>query len=457
MDDKHRTILRVNRTKLLEEMYDFKSIIDKLMEKGTLNNSMKEKILYAGNPTDIKRELLDCLPRRGPGAFEEFYQALIESDMGHVADILKPEQAKSRKTEEQKRCGTHRPIQESNPDDHLDDDLPARWPDENYNPLVVKVQEVSGDPIMLSNFKKSAEPRSTVYSIQKQPRGLALIISNEDFSQARQNVEAKNLEDRKGSETDATSLDVLFQQLHFQTVIHKNKTKEGIMKIVKDLQEDFRQQQQQQQDCFICFLLSHGTGGGVFGIDGEVAEVKEITTLLDNEHCKPLAGKPKLFFIQACRGNKSDMGVVLPPDQQEDPQSGEVRLREQDKNRESMLKSFKGMAVSQPTDTVPDACAETKVPKGADIFVAFATTPDYMSFRNTQRGTWFVQAITYIFQRFAYRKDLLDMMTKVNLLVTRGHMMQVSQFETTLRKSFYFFPGLFSTANNIVEPVQASD
>ncbi|XP_046547505.1 caspase-2-like [Haliotis rubra] len=453
MDDKHKNILRVNRTKLLEEMYNFKNIIDKLIEKGTLNNSLKDNIMYAGNPTDIKRELLDCLPRRGPGAFEEFYEALIESDNGHVADILKPEQAKSRKAQEQKRRQVHRPIQESHPDDHLDDDLPAVWPDENYNPLVVKVQEASGDPYMLSNFRKSAEPRSTVYSMQKQPRGLVLIISNEDFSQARKNEEAKNLEDRKGSETDATSLDVLFQQLHFKTVIHKNQTKEGIMKIVQDLQEDLKQE---QQECFICFLLSHGTGGGVFGVDGKVAEVKEITTLFDNEHCKPLAGKPKLFFIQACRGNKSDMGVVLPPDQQEDPQNDDVRLREQVKDRESLLKSFNGMAVSQPTDTVPDACAEMKVPKGADIFVAFATTPDYVSFRNTQRGTWFVQAITYIFQRFAYRKDLSDMMTKVNLLVTRGNMMQVTQCETTLRKSLYFFPGLNKNDNDI-QPVQASD
>ncbi|XP_046335677.2 caspase-2-like [Haliotis rufescens] len=460
MEDKHRNILRVNRTKLMGEMYDVESIMDRLMEKGTFSNAIKDKILYAGNPTEVKRELLDCLPRRGPTAFEEFYQALIESHMGHMADILKPEESKARIAREQKRLQAHRPVQESHlsmeatyhPDDQLDDDLPAGWPDENYNPLVVNVQEVKEDVNMKNNFRKSSEPRSTVYSMQRNPRGMVLIISNEDFSQARANKE--KLDDRKGSETDTTSLDVLFKQMHFQTIIYKNETKEGILKAVRKVRDTM---QQGQQECFICFLLSHGSGGGVYGVDGQVADIMEITTLFDNENCKQLAGKPKLFFIQACRGNKCDMGVALPPDQQEDPAHGDIRLREQNKNMEGVVKSLKGVAISQPSDTVADACSETRVPKGADVFVAFATTPEYMSYRNTRRGTWFVQAITYIFQRFAYRKDLSDMMTKVNLLVTRGNVMQVSQCVTTLRKSLYFFPGLCRSDDDIGNPVQASD
>lgn len=53
-------------------------------------------------------------------------------------------------------------------------------------------------------------------------RGIALIINNMDFQQARTaNV---NLADRKGSEYDQMALDMLFEQLGFKRVIRKDCT-----------------------------------------------------------------------------------------------------------------------------------------------------------------------------------------------------------------------------------------
>lgn len=83
--------------------------------------------------------------------------------------------------------------------------------------------------------------------------------------------------------------------------------------------------------CVVC-LLSHGVEGAVYGTDGQllqvcisiafkdknVTRIKDLTCLshglfqldwvfeaFDNAHCPLLQNKPKMFFIQACRGGKT--------------------------------------------------------------------------------------------------------------------------------------------------------
>ena len=55
--------------------------------------------------------------------------------------------------------------------------------------------------------------------------------------------------------------------------------------------------------CIIC-LLSHGEEGFMFGTDGKKIPLEEIFLLFDNRHCPALLNKPKIFFIQACRGGE---------------------------------------------------------------------------------------------------------------------------------------------------------
>lgn len=37
------------------------------------------------------RKILDTIPKRGPLAFDKFYEAILESANEHIADVLKPE------------------------------------------------------------------------------------------------------------------------------------------------------------------------------------------------------------------------------------------------------------------------------------------------------------------------------------------------------------------------------
>ena len=49
-------------------------------------------------------------------------------------------------------------------------------------------------------------------------------------------------------------------------------------------------------------ILSHGDPGTVEGIDGESVRVSDLQWAFSSEKCPDLQDKPKIFFIQACRG-----------------------------------------------------------------------------------------------------------------------------------------------------------
>ena len=93
-----------------------------------------------------------------------------------------------------------------------------------------------------------------------------------------------------------------------------------------------------------------------------------IAPLVDGDRCPGLRGKLKLFLVQACRGsavNRTDtdggaaVGRTLP-------------------------------AVYAASRAKVKQQAEAVVKEG-DYIVFSSTVPGYVSFRNTQHGSWFIQ------------------------------------------------------------------
>ena len=60
--------------------------------------------------------------------------------------------------------------------------------------------------------------------------------------------------------------------------------------------------------CFVCCINSHGTQEGIVGTDNEVVNIRDLTSPLCASNCESLAGKPKLFFVDACRGARVQGG-----------------------------------------------------------------------------------------------------------------------------------------------------
>ncbi|XP_041377964.1 caspase-3-like [Gigantopelta aegis] len=414
---------------------------------------MLEDIMAESTPTDKKRELLNILPRRGKEAFDMFYEILVSNKEGSAADILKPELSKQRIATEKRNLAVVRRAEGCTPsvvtvptDDDDDNDLPEIWPDENLisKKVTVKVCEESGQ--MYERFIKSSSDSGKTYKHQSKPRGLALVINNEKFELARKN--GYKLQDRDGTDIDQFTVDQLLEQLSYTVYIKEDLTAEKIQSTVKY----YSQIDHSSYDSFILFVLSHGESQSIYGVDGKLVQKEKITGAFNGNNCQTLSGKPKLFFFQACQGQNKDPGAPIASAEPVSSSSG----NEPD-NLEVSLKKMKNLTLNKTSadvskdDTVADVKRETSVPAGGDVFIASATIPDYLSWRNTKKGTWFIQAIVYIFQNFAYKEDISKLMTKVNRLVGRGRTdsgsMQVSTYESRLLKDFYFFPGLWLSSS----------
>ncbi|XP_070545004.1 caspase-3-like [Ptychodera flava] len=248
--------------------------------------------------------------------------------------------------------------------------------------------------------------RDNVYSTSYPKRGRALIINNRDFERKT------GMNRRNGTNLDRDNIKKTFIGLGFNVKTSDNlKVREMHEKLQKLSSKDHS-----DSDCVVVAILSHGDDGIIYGTDG-TTRVEELTEYFSEENCKTLVGKPKLFFLQACRGTEFDDGVVLKssPDQ---------------------------------TDAAP---VPQRLPVQIDFLICYSTVPGYYSWRNPKNGSWFIQAICKVFDRYGKDMDVLQMMTKVSKTVaysfesttTSIRMHQKKQIPCTvsmLTKDFYFKP-----------------
>lgn len=61
-------------------------------------------------------------------------------------------------------------------------------------------------------------------------------------------------------------------------------------------------QDHSKTDVLMVFVSSHGDEGGCISAGDEDYCLQDLMNLFTSEQCPTLMDKPKLFFIQACRG-----------------------------------------------------------------------------------------------------------------------------------------------------------
>lgn len=251
------------------------------------------------------------------------------------------------------------------------------------------------------------------YKMTSRPCGVCLILNNHNFAKAREGVlEHKHMKDRNGTHVDADALRNVFSKLHFRVEEHRDLTAEEIRKTLNT----FRNEDHEDEDCFVCCILSHGKKGIIYGVDGQEVPIRELTTLFTARNCNSLAGKPKVFFIQACQGDAFHKGVAIETDSGEQDSSAERDM------------SFQ-------LDCIP---AEP------DFLLGMATLQDYVSYRSTREGTWYIQALCqHLENRCPRGEDVLTILTVVNQEVSRktcdrGATKQMPQPIFTLRKRLIF-------------------
>ncbi|XP_074644962.1 caspase-8-like [Tubulanus polymorphus] len=237
------------------------------------------------------------------------------------------------------------------------------------------------------------------YKMTSKPRGKCLVMCNYNFPGVAE------LEDRNGSECDIGNIHYLFsEKLHFEVHIYRNETAPKMRDICRQFAVGI---DHSKYDCFVCFILTHGELGCVYGTDGEKVRISEITYLFSAMPCPTLKGKPKLFFIQACQGADAQPAVDYEADSD---------------------------------GPMPDT-----IPNESDFLYAYSTLPGYRSFRSPKFGSWFVVKLIEVFEDHYDRCDLLSMLTMVNSEVAdlatqegKGHVAMCPAPMYTLRKQVRF-------------------
>lgn len=109
-----------------------------------------------------------------------------------------------------------------------------------------------------------------------------------------------------GSDKDAASLEFSFRKLGFDVRLSHNCTATFMrQELFKAARADHS-----AADCFVCVILSHGDEGTVYAVD----KALELDALIQPfKQNRTLAGKPKLFFVQACRGSSFMEGIDSNP------------------------------------------------------------------------------------------------------------------------------------------------
>ncbi|KAK7111179.1 hypothetical protein V1264_010859 [Littorina saxatilis] len=147
--------------------------------------------------------------------------------------------------------------------------------------------------------RKVSEMVVDCYKMDHKHRGKAIVINNKTFSPRLK------LGVRKGTDKDATNLYDLFTKMGFDTTIEVDCAAQKIKNIMSEAADDSHW----DEDCFVCAILSHGEQGAVYATDAKM-DLDELITPL--KKCPSLAGKPKLFFIQASNGDwKRTDGLCL--------------------------------------------------------------------------------------------------------------------------------------------------
>ena len=145
--------------------------------------------------------------------------------------------------------------------------------------------------------------RQASYNMSEVNCGRCVIFNNFRFNDVR--VDGLKLGDRHGTDIDEKQLISVFEWLGFQVDVFPDADKDGMRAVLMK----FAEMDHSSYDSFVCCILSHGYEGGVYGVDGEKMRIQEIQQMF--EKSDSLVGKPKIFFIQACQGERDTQPVVV--------------------------------------------------------------------------------------------------------------------------------------------------
>ncbi|XP_045102695.1 caspase-1-like isoform X2 [Portunus trituberculatus] len=216
------------------------------------------------------------------------------------------------------------------------------------------------------------------YKMDHKKRGQAIIFVYNQFDM--------DLQPRACAEHDAHITKSTFAHLGFEVKEHWNLTKRDFLKTLERVSSE----DHHNSDCLVVVFMSHGNVDNnkefLCTRDAKV-DTEELWKTFTADKCPSLAGKPKLFFIQACRGDNIDKGVKM--------------------------KQFRALSVQ--TDSLKHK-EDYIIPLHADMLMMWASYPGMFAFkssRNDIKGSVFIHFLSKVLRQDGRTCDLFTLLLRV--------------------------------------------
>ena len=226
-----------------------------------------------------------------------------------------------------------------------------------------------------------------------------MIINNTDF---------KNGKNLPGDE-DEQALFKLFFSLRFKVKIHRNLTASKMVHKVKSYSK------QQHTGAFFLIILSHGgmveDRELIMGTDCKPVTMNEIESCFHATHCPTLREIPKIFLIDACRGDQQERAYSVP--QSHDTSRLVPRSAGQNpRNRRSSL-----------LDT-------------SDFLLVYASTHGHVAYIDTESGSRLIQTFIEVTNEAADDKTITRIIQEVKVRV-QDHGQQTVESVDRLPREYF--------------------
>ncbi|CAG2104448.1 unnamed protein product [Medioppia subpectinata] len=206
-------------------------------------------------------------------------------------------------------------------------------------------------------------------------RGKCVVFNHKTFDKQTK------CKDRDGTDKDVRNIITCFERLDFEVIV----VNDGSLRDIRQTLFNIGTENHTNNDCVVVIILTHGNEHTLWARDTKYkAEI-----LFPYLYCSSLIGKPKIFIIQACRGNNVDSGS---------------KLKTLGNGSSSVDKR---PIVYKPVYTIPT---------NADLLIYQSTSPGHYSFRNADFGSYFIQTLVSVLNDYCYKSDhdLVTLFTIVN-------------------------------------------
>ncbi|XP_030600241.1 caspase-1-like [Archocentrus centrarchus] len=362
-----------------------KQLLDDLLEEGLLNDGETDSVLEDNsNKADMARALIDMVKRKGDKASRKMIEHLEKRDPTLYSELGL--------SCAQPPAAAHQKEQS--------------W----SNKLIATTDSFWREKLNDKNIYSVAEK-----SISSR---VALLITNRNFADERLT--------RKGAEVDEENMEKLLKSLQYDVVKYNDLTGK---RIDEALSQFCKHPKLRETDSVFVVIMSHGKRGIVLGVNHREEEpdefpVDNIYKYLGSQKCSALLNKPKIIIIQACRGESRGSVIV----------SDSAKVVCDDVSQTGPF---------DDSNIVDDAVRY--VHKEKDFISLLSSTPDTVSYRQEDRGSFLIQFIVEVFNTCSHEDDIDELFRKVMQRFEDFPSDKLKQMPTkdrcTLTKRFYLFPG----------------